>query len=207
MIVFLSVNGSARKFSPLSIGQEEEVAAYLRFVAMQETREQLAGVETPVASATLLWAKQQAEKITPGQREYIGAALTFRGLIRVLMMAGSISENDARDVLTDRYGEAFEVAAKCLGLEPLSPGEKSISKPLPMSAIMRLLTNEPYCHTPAEVTAMSLAEIAVIWSEAEQHGGGGRIDQQAIIAAAHRRKAEAKLTMWEQPSVWGEPQL
>jgi hypothetical protein len=207
-VAFLWVAGKATLLSPLSLAQQDQLAEYLRYQYMAETARQVDGLSGPLAEHVVDAAKAKADNIYPGRREHAEFVFTFPGLCYALQLAAvkhnpAFTIEDAAGALEEREGEAIEAVRKCIGYERTTGGDKPRNEPLPMAQIMRLLTNEPYCHTPAEVAAMSLEEISLIWNESDQQDRGISMQEQAEFVAEYRKKKSVeKLGIWGQESIW-----
>lgn len=209
---FLSYKGSIVKLSPLTLGQQEELAAYLKFHYICEAKKQVDGL--PRAFFEYAWdkAKAYADQIYPGRAEHIDAYFTPHGKIYALYLSlkkhdPEITEAKAADILDECQEDAVSALNTAVGYKIVTETQKveHNNKPLPVADILHILCNDPHNHTAPEVRAMTLDEIANILCAPGADAGTPPLsqhDQQRFIdnwAAEQQRK---RLGIWGEKDIW-----
>ena len=206
-IEFIEYKGRPLQVRPLSLSAQEELAQYLRFKYFSEAKKMFDGLPLPLAQYALDKAKAYSDKIYPGTLEHSQLFFTPAGWTYALFLASKSNENaptvqEAYEIL-DSVPEAFQAVAKAVGYRE-DKSSSNNSKPLPISEIIHVLTNEPFNHTPAEVRSMTLDDIALIWCnpEAENKRSFSQADVDRAFAAARERAEKAKLGIWAEENIW-----
>lgn len=203
---FLRLRGKAVLFPVLSLRKQDQLAQFLRFNYIEETKRQMDGLENELAKYVIETAKREADKIYPGMIEHGRQLFTFAGLSYALWLSGSgkdasFTAADAGEILDAVPDEAVDVVRRVCGYESLPDGESPKNEPLPVAEIIRLLCNEPYNHSPNEVWEMTLEDIAVIWTAAKKNGQT-QSDHLRSVAEFRARRQREQLGMWGQESIW-----
>ena len=207
-IHFLKAGSKTYKLANLSLLLQEDLAAYLRFQYMDESKRQLK--DLPPALAQYAWdqVKAKADAIYPGRKEHAEMFFTPLGIIYGFHLAcqkyhADVDTDKAAAILEGAGDEGNTVVARCVGYSTERTSVVS-NKPIPIDDIIHTLTNPPYGYTPTQVRALSLDEIALIWKKKDTSNGFGfsQSDQERWIKEAMEKRAKGLVGMWGKESIW-----
>lgn len=205
-IEFINYRGKALKVLPLTLAQQEELLAYLRFKYINEAKKMFDGLPLELAKYALDKAKTKADRIYPGTDEHSQQFFQPAGLVYGLHLALQASNphtiEEAYSIL-DEAPEATEAAARAVGYKGETKKPTNNNKPLPIDEILHVLCNEPYNHTPAEVRHMTIDDIALIWCRPDEQPVYTQADQDRWFAEAAARREQLRLGIWaEDKPIW-----
>jgi hypothetical protein len=205
---FITFRGNPVKIAALTLAQQDDLADWMRYTYIQDSKKQMIGL--PVKLLEFAWtaAKAKADRIYPGRLEHAELFHTPSGTVYGCWLAlqkhnPTMTKEDAAELMDTASIEDVEAVRAAVGYRA-DGTTRSSDRAIPIKEILHALTNEPYCHTPAEVRAMTLDEIATVWTKPEDgQPVFTQSDQDRWIAEANANAEKRKLGIWsDDGDIW-----